>query len=156
MIDNELRSREARGVWRATREWRRGLAIVLASAGAIVWGLESLLDLFTAGEPKFDGMPYLGWSATEVLQIAAVCFGLVCVGLAAGSVMLCCRLLYGRYLLIGTSAVVLAGQAVAVTLAAIPIDEFYYTAPPSVAFSAPLMAFPLLTIILLLGKQREY
>ncbi|MFE3187793.1 hypothetical protein ACFXHA_02230 [Nocardia sp. NPDC059240] len=156
MIDNEQLPRESRGVWRATREWRRGLAIVLASAGAIIWCLESMVDLFTSDEPKFDNMRYFGWTATEVLQIVAVCFGLISVALGVGVVMLCCRLLYGRYLLIGTSALVLAGQALAVTLASIPIDEFYYSHPSSLAFTARSLPFPLLTIILLLGKQHEY
>ncbi|WP_162958423.1 hypothetical protein [Nocardia yunnanensis] len=142
--------------WQATREWRRGIAILLAFLGMLGWGMETLLALFDTTEPKFDDMGYLGTTAVDVFVTAALCFGLLTVLLGGGAVLLMCRLRLGRYLLIGTSALVLAGQALALTLAAIPIDDFSNQPPPSMAFNGWLTIFPLATLVLLLGKQREH
>lgn len=137
--------------WAATREIRRRLAITLAAAGVLAWAGAAFDAWMTSMESKFEGTPYLGAMTTdEVLQLAALAFASVAAILAVGVVLLARRQRMGRATVITGCALVLLGQAVALVLAAIPIDAFYYGPPPSLAFDWPLMIFPLLTILLLL------
>ncbi|OJF84404.1 hypothetical protein NS14008_17785 [Nocardia seriolae] len=143
-------------MWQATREWRHRLAILLAIPGALAWGGEAVVELGTSIEPKFQDLRYLGsMTAAEVLTVAWMSFALVAILLALVAILLAFQLRLGRILLIVACVLVLLGQAVSITLALIPIDAFYYEPPPSIAFSLPLTVFPLVTIVLLLGRQEE-
>ncbi|WP_174416471.1 hypothetical protein [Nocardia concava] len=137
--------------WSAAREIRRRIAMVLATAGVLAWAGEAFGAWMTSMESKFVGLPYLGsMTADEVLQLAALAFASAAAILAVGVVLLARRQRMGRATVITGCTLVLLGQTLALTLAAIPIDAFYYQPPPSLAFDWPLMIFPLLTILLLL------
>ncbi|MFJ9370881.1 hypothetical protein ACIRRA_41615 [Nocardia sp. NPDC101769] len=156
MIESKSATGESTGFWRASREYRRWIAVLLASAGAFGWVIEAFIEMMNAAEPKFDGAPFWGsMTADHAIELAMVSFGLVALLLVVGVVLMLVRLRIGRLLVIGTSALVVLGQAVAWTLAAIPIDAFYNEPPPSMAFNLQLVPFPLLTIVLLIGRQRN-
>ncbi|GAB0106983.1 hypothetical protein JMUB6875_59730 [Nocardia sp. JMUB6875] len=140
----------------ATWEIRRRIVIALVTAGFFTWAGEAFLAWGTSLEPKFEDAPYLGSTAAdEVLALAALAFATVAILLAIGLVQLARRSRPGRVTVIVACTLVLLGQTLALVLVTIPIDAFYYHAPPGTTFCFPLMIFPLLTIALLLGVPRE-
>ncbi|WP_433567022.1 hypothetical protein ACQP1O_18655 [Nocardia sp. CA-151230] len=142
--------------WAATREIRRRIAIALATAGVFAWAGEAFGAWASSMESKFVGLPYLGsMTADEVLRLAALAFALVAILLTVGVVLPARRSRMGRFTMIAACALVLLGQALSITLAAIPIDAFFYQPPSSLAFDRPLMIFPLLTILLLLENTTD-
>ncbi|MFC9898044.1 hypothetical protein ACFVMC_30510 [Nocardia sp. NPDC127579] len=90
-------------------------------------------------------------AADDLLTFLCLVFLLVAGLLGYGAVLLLRGKLFGRFpLLVGAWAVVI-GQLFAGVLAAIPIDAFHYSAPPSLVFVTPAVLFPMVTILFLVS-----
>ncbi|AYF75790.1 hypothetical protein D7D52_20280 [Nocardia yunnanensis] len=145
-------------MWPASREWRRGMAVLLASAGVLAWGWETLVALANVLDPPEGARYHWGSLSFErTLELLASVFALATLLLFTAVVMLLCRLRVGRLLVIGASITVLAIHTVFSTFVWVPGGAFHEGLQPDLPASWPLMIVPLLTIGLLLGPApREY
>ncbi|WP_433567021.1 hypothetical protein ACQP1O_18650 [Nocardia sp. CA-151230] len=153
---SEPDSQNRDGVWHATRELRRWIALWLAAAGFLAWGAQTLIVLANALEPRDLNDNYLGSSAETTFELMSLALGAVTLVLGGGVFLLLFRLRIGRILVITGSILALMAQLLPATVASIPSGAFHEGLQPTVVGSWPLMIFPLLTIGLLLGAPREY
>ncbi|APA98750.1 hypothetical protein [Nocardia seriolae] len=124
----------------------------------LFWAGESLFAVAATLDPENRTPDSIAAMVPDhVLDRDAIAFGVVSVLLLVATIFFLCRLRFARLLLIGAAALAVVGQLEVTRRGLIPIFYFFHHPPRSnVVSDWPLLLFPLITIALLLGSQREY
>ncbi|MFF2087950.1 hypothetical protein ACFVVM_29570 [Nocardia sp. NPDC058176] len=151
---NESMALRMAGSWMDGRRARHLLAAGLGIAGALLWAMQALGGWLQSHEGKWQNNDYLSVgnstiTADDLLTMVSLASLLIAGLLGLGATLLLCGRVSGRHPLLAGAWLVVLGQLFAAVLAWIPIDAFYHSTPANIVFATPLVALPLLTILLL-------